>query len=191
MSWIIAARSKKTGKNLYLSGNRVRDYGEPTYFQTQGYAQHKLDYLRANFPILDTYKLKIVKCPRRMRNPIPLLAMLSSPVTSAANLRENPSRRKKASNSAKIKEASSRLEDFTGHEPTEIIRAKIKEFKVGLVIGTLDAVAYTTIRDGKTERYLHEFRKRSRPLLVASYDGRSLGIVGGRFQFTEAGIVDT
>lgn len=60
----------------------------------------------------------------------------------------------------------------------------------GLVIGELDGVLYTTIRDGKTEKYIHRFGKKSRPLLTARADGKQLGIVGGRFQMTEAGIED-
>jgi hypothetical protein len=54
----------------------------------------------------------------------------------------------------------------------------------------LDFVGYTTVRDGKRERYIHRFRKKSRPLLAASSDGTSLQILGGEFEFTEAGIED-
>jgi hypothetical protein len=89
-----------------------------------------------------------------------------------------------------VAEASQRLKDFSGHYPADVVRVSEKPFKAGLVIGTLDGVPYTTIRDGKTESYVHEFRENARPLLVASSDGRSLRVVGGRFQFTEAGIVD-
>jgi len=62
--------------------------------------------------------------------------------------------------------------------------------KAGLVIGELDGVLYTTQRDGKTEKYIHEFKKRSRPLLISSNDGTSLHILGGRYGMTERGIVD-
>lgn len=60
----------------------------------------------------------------------------------------------------------------------------------GLVIGELDGVLYNTVRDGVPEKYVHRFRKSSRPLLAASADGTQLEIVGGRFQMTEAGIED-
>jgi hypothetical protein len=69
-------------------------------------------------------------------------------------------------------------------------RVKLKSPKSGLVIGELDGVLYTTVRDGKTERYIHRFRKRSRPRLIASHDGKSLHILGGEYEFTERGIVD-
>lgn len=58
------------------------------------------------------------------------------------------------------------------------------------MVGELDGVLYTTVRDGQTEKYVHRFRKKSRPLLATSHDGTQLGIVGGQFQFTEAGIED-
>jgi hypothetical protein len=58
------------------------------------------------------------------------------------------------------------------------------------VIGELDLVGYRTKRDGRTERYGHHFRKSSRPLLAVSSDGKQLHIVGGQYEFTEAGIED-
>ena len=62
--------------------------------------------------------------------------------------------------------------------------------KVAAVIGECDGVLYTTVRDGVTERYIHEFRKADKPLLCVSPDGRQILLVGGRYRFTEAGIVD-
>ena len=59
-----------------------------------------------------------------------------------------------------------------------------------MLVGELDAVLYTTRRDGRLERYIHEFAKKSRPLLAASHDGKQLVLLGGAYDFTEAGIVD-
>lgn len=59
-----------------------------------------------------------------------------------------------------------------------------------LPVGELDGVLYTTVRDGQTEKYIHKFRKKSRPLLAASHDGKSLHILGGEYEFTERGIED-
>lgn len=70
------------------------------------------------------------------------------------------------------------------------MQVRERDPQVGLVIGELDGVLYTTTRDGEVEKYIHRFKKRARPLLVSSFDGHQLGIVGGRFQFTEAGIED-
>lgn len=82
------------------------------------------------------------------------------------------------------------LEDFSGHEPRELIRARVPVLKKGLVLGVMDGVLYTATRDGEAERYIHEFKPKSRPLLAVSHDGKQLGIVGGRYQVTEAGIED-
>lgn len=82
------------------------------------------------------------------------------------------------------------LKDFSGHDVDEVVRIPASKKRAGLIVGETDGILYTTVRDGKTEKYIHRFRKRSRPLLIASSDGKELGIVGGRFQFTEAGIED-
>jgi hypothetical protein len=82
------------------------------------------------------------------------------------------------------------LEDFSGHAPTEVLKVREANSNVGLVIGELDGVLYSTIRDGQAEKYIHRFRAKSRPLLAASSDGKNLRIVGGQFEFTEAGIED-
>lgn len=80
------------------------------------------------------------------------------------------------------------LEDFSGHRPTRVLKVQRKVPRVGLVVGSTDFVGYTTIRDGKQEKYIHRFPRKRRPLLTASSDGKQLEILGGEFQFTEAGI---
>jgi hypothetical protein len=93
-------------------------------------------------------------------------------------------------NDSELQQAGRLLSDFSGHEPEEILKINQTAMRKGLVIGEMDGVLYTTIRDGRTEKYVHRFGKKSRPLLTASADGTQLGIVGGRYQFTEAGIED-
>jgi hypothetical protein len=80
---------------------------------------------------------------------------------------------------------------FTGHdaEPLADVRAP-RVPRVALVVGECDGILYTTVRDGKKERYIHRFHAGDRPLLVVSPDGRQLMLIGGRFTFTERGIVD-
>lgn len=104
--------------------------------------------------------------------------------------RRNPSPRGAIEQDSELRQASRLLKDFSGHSPTEILRIDERPMRKGLVIGELDGVLYTTVRDGKVEKYIHRFRKPSRPLLTARADGTQLGIVGGRFQMTEAGIED-
>jgi hypothetical protein len=80
--------------------------------------------------------------------------------------------------------------EFSGHVANESVTVKLPVPKTGLVIGELDGILYTTVRDGKTEKYQHDFKKSSRPHLISSSDGESLHILGGEYEFTERGIED-
>lgn len=104
------------------------------------------------------------------------------------SMKRNPAPSKKT----QIEQASKLYRKFSGHEPEYVSSVKKPAMPdVGLVIGPLEGVAYEATRDGKTEKYFHRFTKKSRPLLVSSQDGRSIHIVGGRYDFTEDGIVDS
>jgi hypothetical protein len=87
-----------------------------------------------------------------------------------------------------VDQAGELFKSFTGDDPQTLKKVRIRNPKTGLVIGELDGVLYTTVRDGKTERYEHSFKKGNRPHLVASHDGQSLHILGGDYEFTERGI---
>ncbi len=89
-----------------------------------------------------------------------------------------------------VREASELFSDFTGDAPEYAERVKLRVPKTGLVVGDLDGILYTTVRDGETESYIHKFKRTSRPLLVSSHDGKSLHIIGGKYVFTERGIED-
>ena len=91
---------------------------------------------------------------------------------------------------AKVTKAIDLFKRFRGQDPEYIETHKITYPDVALVIGYLDFVGYTTVRDSKTESYIHRFKKSARPLLVSSHDGQQLLILGGEFDFTELGIVD-
>lgn len=94
------------------------------------------------------------------------------------------------SKALKIKKAAELYQDFTGHRPGHIDTIKLASKGVGFKIGQVDGIMYTTVRDGKTEKYIHEFRNKSRPLLASSFDGKQLYILGGGYKFTNRGIVD-
>lgn len=80
---------------------------------------------------------------------------------------------------------------FSGHEAEEIGRIHVPDMpKVGVAIGTVDGILYSTVRDGVLEKYIHKFHKRDCPLFVVSPDGKSLFLIGGVYNFTERGIVD-
>lgn len=81
-------------------------------------------------------------------------------------------------------------EEFSGHDAEYYENIDVEWPKVALQVGECDGILYTTTRDGKVERYIHKFKKSARPHLVASHDGRFLGLIGGNFTFTDRGICD-
>ena len=90
-----------------------------------------------------------------------------------------------------VRAAADTYERFTGHDAEVIDELEVPPLPSAVaVIGFVDAVEYTTTREGQEERYRHRFRKRDRPLMCVSPDRRQLLFVGGSFQFTDRGIVD-
>lgn len=97
---------------------------------------------------------------------------------------KNPSSNKEVERAAKL------FEDFTGRAPDSVRKIRLpKQPKAGLVFGQLIRIGYRSARDGLL--YEHTFRTlKSRPLLFASSDGKTVVIVGGRYAFTDRGIED-
>ena len=92
---------------------------------------------------------------------------------------------------AGYKRAAQLIEAFTGHDAETLGTVRLPKTPRELaVIGELDGVLYTTVRDGEREKYVHEFASKDKPLLCVTPDGRNLFIVSGRYVFTERGIVD-
>jgi len=90
-----------------------------------------------------------------------------------------------------IEQARDLYERFSGHNAVELGSVKIPPLPaVGVAIGEVDGILYSTIRDGVLEKYIHKFRKSDRPLFVVSPDGKVLYLLGGNYNFTERGIVD-
>lgn len=90
-----------------------------------------------------------------------------------------------------IRNASKLYSDFTGHEASEyetLDKPVLPD--VMIRVGEIDFVGYTTVRDNKTEKYIHKFSKKCRPLFTVSHDGKQLFMLGGSYDFTERGIVD-
>lgn len=82
------------------------------------------------------------------------------------------------------------FKNFRGEEPEYVDTVQMPCHAVAMVIGECDGVLYTTRRDGKIEQYIHKFKGKSRPLLCTSYDGSQLYLLGGAYDFTDAGITD-
>ena len=90
----------------------------------------------------------------------------------------------------RVKEAAEHYEAFHGEQPNNIDVFDVEPFDVAYLLGHCDGVLYTTTRHGRKEKYIHEFKPRSRPLLAASYDGKELLVLGGAYEVTHRGIVD-
>jgi hypothetical protein len=90
----------------------------------------------------------------------------------------------------KIRRAAALFRRFSGHEIRRAKKVKLPDDEVTLAIGKVCGIIYETVRDGKRETYLHEFKAKSRPLLAVSYDGKQLFLLGGAYNFTGRGIVD-
>lgn len=105
-------------------------------------------------------------------------------------------RRRRASVSgldSEARRAALRYERFTGHDVNHAEALEVPWLKRNTavtVIGKLDAVLYTTVRDGVVERYKHDFAAVDAPLLCVDASGRQLFVMGGAYDFTEKGIVD-
>lgn len=90
-----------------------------------------------------------------------------------------------------VQKAADLYERFSGHEAEAVGKIKVPPLpKVGVSIGEIDGVLYTTVRDGVVEKYIHKFKASDKPLFVVSPDGKQLFLIGGRYRFTERGIVD-
>lgn len=90
-----------------------------------------------------------------------------------------------------IEQAAKLFEDFTGHDASEVVPVKVRSLpKTALAVGMILGVIYETVRDGEKERYIHQFKARSRPLFAVSHDGKQLLLLGGAYDFTDRGIVD-
>lgn len=82
-------------------------------------------------------------------------------------------------------------ERFTGHQAEQLTEVNVRALpKVAAAIGMIEAVCYSTRRDGKIEHYIHEFAKVDQPVFAVSPDGKQLLMIGGNYDFTERGIVD-
>lgn len=93
---------------------------------------------------------------------------------------------------AQLRKAASLYTRFTGHTDIEVSKVTIPDMPESVVeIGQVDGVLYSTVRDGVPEKYIHRFKKNSRPLFAVSPDGKQLFLLGGAFTFGDRGIVDT
>lgn len=147
-------------------------------------------------------KKTAAKKPAATKKPRPLSA--PSRITGEAPSKRLVARRKKTrqappgyfanpvgeSTERKMKKGVELFEAFTGHDATHYDRVTLPDMSVCVQIGALEGIAYETTRDGKRQKYFHQFKKAARPIFAVTADGKAVVIVGGQFRFTERGIVD-
>jgi len=76
---------------------------------------------------------------------------------------------------------------FNEADPEHIDKIILPEYDYLVKIGDCTDIAYLA-HDGKN--YLHSFKVKSRPELAVTPNGTHLVLFGGRFKFTDRGIVD-
>lgn len=90
-----------------------------------------------------------------------------------------------------IQEAIERFTGFRGDPPEAIEVLEVPEIDpVMLTMGKCLGIIYESVRDGETEKYIHQFKKSARPLLCVSSDGQQLYLIGGSYSVTDRGIED-
>lgn len=89
-----------------------------------------------------------------------------------------------------IAQAVTLYESFRERAPKRIGRISVPVPKAVTCIGYVEGIDYRTTHGNKPEYYHHTFAKGSRPLFAVSATGKQLLLIGGRFRFTERGIVD-
>lgn len=177
--WLLLAFARVGGREirLHYDGKNFTKRGKAKRFPDSIEAATCGNHLRKRFPILKKLRLRV----EPLRKP------------NFAKYKANPTAYRSALDAyaRELDQADDLLNAFAGRSAREVLAVKEKPIKTGLVIGKALGVMYETTRDGKQEKYCHEFRRESRPLLVSSHDGSRIGFVGGRYRFTERGIVDT
>lgn len=90
-----------------------------------------------------------------------------------------------------IRKGAKLYEAFTGHEAEIIGKTKLPRVPNVLVsVGVIDFIGYTTVRDGVKEKYVHKFKRAAAPRFCVTPDGKQIFLIDGRYEFTEAGIID-
>lgn len=110
------------------------------------------------------------------------------PIPSSQKRGKNPV---PPSKKVQIRDASELYENFTGHKAKILANIKKPDIPDVLVgVGEVDGILYTTVRDGVTEKYIHEFHKDAKPAFCVAPDGSQIFFIGGEYDFTERGIID-
>ncbi len=105
--------------------------------------------------------------------------------------KQNPGRKRAVNPHSRDMRAAVKLyEDFREKKPRKIKKIPFAIPRVAVDIGYVEFIGYRTTHGRKLTLYKHDFAAGSRPLMCVSPDGRQLLLLGGRYRFTQRGIVD-
>ncbi|HDJ86044.1 MAG TPA: hypothetical protein ENG77_02925 [Chromatiales bacterium] len=79
---------------------------------------------------------------------------------------------------------------FREERPDRVGEHELPTDDTGVVMGDCIGIVYQTTIDGKHEKFMHQFTAKAAPMLVTSWDGKHLYLLGGRFRVGPRGIVD-
>ena len=88
-------------------------------------------------------------------------------------------------------QAARRYERFTGETAQNLGKVSIPSLpKAVSCMGVCAFIGYDTFRDGKPEKFIHKFKPADAPMVCVTPDGRQILLIGGRYRWTDRGIVD-
>jgi hypothetical protein len=89
-----------------------------------------------------------------------------------------------------IKRAARLYRGFREQRPNRVRAIRIKLPRAVMVVGYVEFIGYSTTHGRRAQTYRHDFAPGSRPMLCAGPKRGELYLIGGRYHFTERGIVD-
>ena len=110
-------------------------------------------------------------------------ADIRSPASAAGRTRKNPRK----------DHLTYAIDLYTGfrEEKPEFTEAWVlPEHDAGAVMGHCFGLMYETTIDGRQQRFMHQFEADAAPMLVASWDGEQLYLLGGAYKVGPRGIED-
>lgn len=82
------------------------------------------------------------------------------------------------------------LSNFTGIDDIESQHIELPHDDIVIELGTIEAIIYKAYDEGELKKFIHTFKKSSRPVLAVSDSGKQLYILAGKYIVTERGIED-
>ncbi len=122
------------------------------------------------------------------KNPLPVAEPIKTGLEGIADIiRKTREELAEDNTIAEQKEiAQQKLMQFNGKKFTKQKTLQLPKHKVVYELGNLVGVIYQL----NDEKYIHQFKKASQPILAVSHDGKQLYILGGEYKITERGIED-